>query len=1210
MSKSVSSSNWVSKVGRGRSKSDGDEQTIARPVPMIAVERSSLDGSLKDGSDGDSVEKLILRLDIESKIKEGAENMLQVLESKKLKDPKEISMRKQVESELDAANSKIVLLQNQVSDLSQPAALHANDRNRGAGLYPDISFASPSDMMSVRKNVPKASSPSSSLTLDDLLQSLDESNRETSFYVTNANKLVELLKANPAIRNDLAWSAFWPILHFLLCNHNQEIVGAAFRIARYAIQSAKTVQILRSLQMDAYIIRSLAKDSSFATEREQALRLVRCYIDLPSGASEVSRGVIRAVVACAEQTDDHFGSICLETVAELLVLDPKLVASAGGLRILLQSLTDGRPEISDAIASAILYTLDVPATRKYVHAVSDLEVVLSPFTDGQHRLHVHQERVRCASVSLLCMFRHWSGLFHLCMHNMRSIRYLVEALKIPSFTIRDALLDLFFAVLRIKGSSWTGSFLAGRRLTTFGRAGRLKNAQSEFLGNNSSPSSATGEEKGNDLVSHFTGIVLAALLESEIIDNLVKVVEQNDATTIRKATLLLSEILQLSSKILPRRVSAKYQSLSNLFAFATTFGSDDRFIATSALYQMDSIYRTTAKSIPLRYLIKESVETGSRMVENVKNKINSQIDEAQFRAILVDTQVLNTKNYTKWKWDLLSELLHGPLMSGKRLDEAIRATKFMKRLTSFYRPFKHRFSDIKNTKPNQRYVRIGCSLITCLLASPDGVKYLGENKLLRQLAECLAQLDPMSGITSADPLFSKQRLQVTLCSGYFSMIGTLCANLDGIQMLDRWHVFNMLYHITELQTRNEMILTLLRSLDYSLESHPRILLAKAMTSSDKDVRMGLTRHLRTMIGESGGGNDHGDDSEWAIRLLVAQLYDPNIEVCGVAVQLLDEICSSSKHLEFLVSCRPTLDHLGEVGGPLLLRFLSTSVGYHYLTELEYVEQEMDDWFHGKIETYVYDLEAALAMAYVGDSDRGGRGCCVLPHFYGELAKTTEGCRILSRKGHFQDFARFTELHCAETSNPETILKLKSCLWAIGNVAASEGGVIFLEMHNVVERIIFMANKSPVNSLRGTALFVLGLVSTTIQGQEILDSFGWQSTMGMFGETIGICLPAKLGEFLSMDSWEYDEPEVPELVHDTTDPVDEQILTAISNLSNHILANEASKTLASLKSMEEEHFTNVKLHSQAMLILESYRYRQPVRRFILDLFDPSLTHVNP
>lgn len=70
-----------------------------------------------------------------------------------------------------------------------------------------------------------------------------------------------------------------------------------------------------------------------------------------------------------------------------------------------------------------------------------------------------------------------------------------------------------------------------------------------------------------------------------------------------------------------------------------------------------------------------------------------------------------------------------------------------------------------------------------------------------------------------------------------------------------------------------------------------------------------------------------------------------MEVCETAVKILEEACNTTHSLEYVVKCRPALDHLGEIGAPLLLRFLSTSVGYHYLHELDYIHREMDDWFH-------------------------------------------------------------------------------------------------------------------------------------------------------------------------------------------------------------------------------------------------------------------------
>ena len=52
-------------------------------------------------------------------------------------------------------------------------------------------------------------------------------------------------------------------------------------------------------------------------EREQALKFVRAFLEVNGGAREISRGVVRAIVSCAEQENDRLRGICLETLAEL-----------------------------------------------------------------------------------------------------------------------------------------------------------------------------------------------------------------------------------------------------------------------------------------------------------------------------------------------------------------------------------------------------------------------------------------------------------------------------------------------------------------------------------------------------------------------------------------------------------------------------------------------------------------------------------------------------------------------------------------------------------------------------------------------------------------------------------------------------------------------------------------------------------------------------
>lgn len=51
------------------------------------------------------------------------------------------------------------------------------------------------------------------------------------------------------------------------------------------------------------------------------------------------------------------------------------------------------------------------------------------------------------------------------------------------------------------------------------------------------------------------------------------------------------------------------------------------------------------------------------------------------------------------------------------------------------------------------------------------------------------------------------------------------------------------------------------------------------------------------------------------------------------------------------------------------------------------------------------------------------------HFYGELAKSSEGCEFLLESGHLQHILNPIVLHKNETENGK-ILELKASLWSI------------------------------------------------------------------------------------------------------------------------------------------------------------------------------------
>lgn len=108
--------------------------------------------------------------------------------------------------------------------------------------------------------------------------------------------------------------------------------------------------------------------------------------------------------------------------------------------------------------------------------------------------------------------------------------------------------------------------------------------------------------------------------------------------------------------------------------------------------------------------------------------------------------------------------------------------------------------------------------------------------------------------------------------------------------------------------------------------------------------MYATHHLGELIRASPTANT------WTLRLLLTQLYDPAVEVQEVAVRYLEEACESADILQAVVEMHPTLDHLGEVGHPLLLKFMSTTLGFRYLYAADYIDREMDLWFHVRVKT--------------------------------------------------------------------------------------------------------------------------------------------------------------------------------------------------------------------------------------------------------------------
>ncbi|KAF1959638.1 hypothetical protein CC80DRAFT_489747 [Byssothecium circinans] len=1170
------------------------------------------------------------RIEKETKIKIGSENLLEALNAKNAKNTRD--QRLQVEEQLNISNKKLAALKSglaieiqRAKDVKSPPP---DPQSRLSYLFRRNLSRSPSRHISKTGDEEEEEAESPTYVLAEILQALEADGMQSEYYVERANSLVDLFKRHATLKYDLVWSIFGLRMQTMLLSDSREVVAAAYRVMRYAITDRKSLQIIRGLHTDYLVMLSLVKESKASVEREQALKFVRAFLDVKNGVEEIARAIIRIIVAVAEHTEDRLRNIAVLTLTEILVKKPSLVVSAGGMGTLTDALGEGTYLAAESVGNAFVYLLDTPQRRVYLRSGHELESPFAMFTDtGTANSRLHEEKLKANAKVIASLLRSWSGLLTLSMNDFLPIRSLLLSLQIPTVHARNILLELLFDILRIKPPSWSSSFLAGRRLTTYGRVTNLKNQIPEETSN----ATIDPTNKWN-LLEHYVALVLAVFLHAGLVPALLQAEEEPLTLPLkRKTTLLLGEVLKMANELLPPSWSAQLQVLPQLLHSAAQFTTEERFVAIGTIYQVDSVNRTLYRSGPTtatfstsKSLTPSTGTTSEKQPDQSKTQAAMQMDEATFRDLMVDTQILNTVSYQKWRWDLIQNIITGPLLNPKRLDEAMKASKFIHRLLGFYRPFKYRFSDIKNTKPNQRYVRAGCALMHTLLQSPQGAKYLGESKFIRQLAECLSHFDRMSGLTSESPMFQVDRMNETLTGSYFALLGALTKDPKGIQILERWRVLNMFYHIIELNDRDDLIRVLLSNMDYTLDGHLRIMISKAMTSCSKEVRIFATRLLRRYATKPMQPTGTLGVAEWAIKLLVTQLYDPDVEVCEVAIKILEEACNQTESLEFVVKCRPALDHLGEIGAPLLLRFLSTSVGYHYLNGLDYITREMDDWFLGRNDTYVALIEASMARALADIPERPQAQLSydevpeqpeygiVPPHFYRELTRTKEGCKLLKQKGHFDEFVATIRDFATESEDAEIILKVKGCLWAVGNVGSMDLGAPFLESSDVVKWIVQIAENSEVMSLRGTAFYVLGLISRSLHGQEILLESGWDGVINEAGEALGFCLPLDFKKLFSMTPWRAKSDNIRwkpttdvKVAVTDNDAVNARILKLATDLGNTVLAKKAATDLQAIKARRAPGFSKPAIFHKVMQVLEAHHFRLPACRFVLDLFDKSV-----
>jgi len=187
----------------------------------------------------------------ELKIKEGSENMLEALNSKKAKQTKE--QRQRVEIELYSSNQRIKDLRQKITDAQRTrAAPTTPTRSRTDGLLPGTGGlrSPPSASRSGAGSDLEEASESPTFALAEILQALEAPGMPPDYYVSRANNLVDLFKRYPTLKYDLVWPVFGLRMQVMLLSESREVVASGYRMIRYAISDISSLRNIRTLNTD------------------------------------------------------------------------------------------------------------------------------------------------------------------------------------------------------------------------------------------------------------------------------------------------------------------------------------------------------------------------------------------------------------------------------------------------------------------------------------------------------------------------------------------------------------------------------------------------------------------------------------------------------------------------------------------------------------------------------------------------------------------------------------------------------------------------------------------------------------------------------------------------------------------------------------------------------------------------------------------------
>ena len=272
------------------------------------------------------------------------------------------------------------------------------------------------------------------------------------------------------------------------------------------------------------------------------------------------------------------------------------------------------------------------------------------------------------------------------------------------------------------------------------------------------------------------------------------------------------------------------------------------------------------------------------------------------------------------------------------------------------------------------------------------------------------------------------------------------------------------------------------------------------------------------------------------------------------------------------------------------------------------------WLNGKNTVYVREMEQQLEAAIANDKWKQAKRAMenenifLPPHFFGELAKTVDGCKKLEQ--HKVVTLLLDELD-GKRGGEE--MASRAAVMGLCQIGGCELGLELIQnkYNNVVWRIVKLILSSPSLSMRAIAFMGVGLVSRTEKGEGYLKEMGFEkSQFSLLALPSNVLSPST--DFLTVPSYSYlgSWSQFPLYPFSSSSPPphedqvnysaeEREIVRAIVGLCNQITTDIVN--LKKLHTKNTKLFSTPKLLFAVLRVLATYNFRSQIRKYILNLF---------